>query len=187
MARTQKVVLPDGRVTWTVLDRDHAVVDPVEEWLEWLRVACAFSPNTVKAYSRGLALWWHYLEQTGVEWRDPGLTALSGFIGWLTGGDLPTARQHRVKPTTCGPRTVSLRLAALASFYEWSEHQYGTVTPRLGRARREPAARSTSRARPASPLAHRSDTGVPAGACAANPRQRSNIRSYRPIVDGESA
>ncbi|OZD78871.1 hypothetical protein CH260_03545 [Rhodococcus sp. 05-2256-B2] len=138
MARTQKVVLPDGGVTWTVLDLDHAVVGPVEEWLEWLRVACAFSPNTVKAYSRGLALWWHYLEQNGVEWRDPGLTALSGFIGWLTGGDLPTARQHPAKPTTCGPRTVSLRLAALASFYEWSERQYGAVAPRLGRARREP-------------------------------------------------
>lgn len=60
MARTQKVVLPDGGVTWTVLDQNFAVVNPVEEWLEWLRVACAFSPNTVKAYSRGLALWWHY-------------------------------------------------------------------------------------------------------------------------------
>ncbi|ORI16459.1 tyrosine-type recombinase/integrase [Rhodococcus sp. 1168] len=138
MARTQKVLLPDGGVTWTVLDREYAVVDPVEEWLEWLRVACAFSPNTVKAYSRGLALWWHYLEQTGVDWRDPGLTALSGFIGWLAGGNLPTTRLPPAKPTTCGPRTVSLRLAALASFYEWSERQYGTVAPRLGRARREP-------------------------------------------------
>ena len=138
MARTQKVVLPDGGVTWTVLDRDYAVVEPVEEWLEWLRVACAFSPNTVRAYSRGLALWWHYLELTGVEWRDPGLTALSGFIGWLTGGELPTARLHPAKSTTCGPRTVSLRLAALASFYEWSERQHGTVAPRLSRVRRNP-------------------------------------------------
>ncbi|MCQ4119586.1 hypothetical protein [Rhodococcus tibetensis] len=63
MAQTQKVSLPDGSDTWTVLDRDYAVVQPVEEWL---RVACACSPNTVKAYSRGLALWWHYLEETGV-------------------------------------------------------------------------------------------------------------------------
>jgi site-specific recombinase XerD len=139
MAQTQKVSLPDGGVTWTVLDRDYAVVQPVEQWLEWLRVACACSPNTVQAYSRGLALWWHSLEETGANWRDPGLTALSGFIGWLTSGDLPTARRRPGKPAACGPRTVSLRLAALASFYEWSERQHGTVTPRLGRTRRDPA------------------------------------------------
>lgn len=138
MARTQKVSLGDGSVTWTVLDRDYAVVKPVEDWLEWLRVACACSPNTVKSYARGLALWWHYLEETKVDWRDPGLTALSGFIGWLGNGDLPTACLRPAKTATCSPRTVSLRLAALTSFYEWSERQYGTVAPRLGRVRRDP-------------------------------------------------
>jgi site-specific recombinase XerC len=65
MAQTQKVRMADGQVTWTVVDDAHAVVGPVEEWLEFLRIAARLSPNTIKSYARGLALWWHFLEQTG--------------------------------------------------------------------------------------------------------------------------
>lgn len=55
--RTQRVVLPCGGSTWTVLGRDHQVVGPAEEFLEYLRVQ-GTSPNTVKSYARALALWW---------------------------------------------------------------------------------------------------------------------------------
>ena len=48
---------PAGERTWTVLGRDHRVVGPAEEFLEYLRVQGA-SPNTVKSYARALALWW---------------------------------------------------------------------------------------------------------------------------------
>lgn len=44
-AQVQKVALPEAGVTWTVLG-DVRVVEPVEEWLEYLRVACGSSPNS---------------------------------------------------------------------------------------------------------------------------------------------
>jgi hypothetical protein len=58
--RTQLVVLPDGERTWTVLDREHRVAQPAERYLEYLRML-GRSPNTVKSYARGLALWWQFL------------------------------------------------------------------------------------------------------------------------------
>lgn len=65
--RVQRLALPGGAVSWTVLGADHAVVGPAEEFLEFLRVQ-ASSPNTVKSYARALALWWSYLELFGLAW-----------------------------------------------------------------------------------------------------------------------
>jgi hypothetical protein len=46
--RVQRLALPGGERTWTVLGADHCVVDPAEEYLEYLRVQRS-SPNTVKS------------------------------------------------------------------------------------------------------------------------------------------
>lgn len=60
MATTQRVVL-DGTVTWTVVSESFSVVEPAERYLEFGRQT-GFAPNTIKAYARGLAQWWTYLE-----------------------------------------------------------------------------------------------------------------------------
>jgi hypothetical protein len=65
--RTQRLTLGEGERTWTVLGRDHRVVGPAEEYLEYLRVQ-KVSPNTVKSYARALALRWQYLDAFGVAW-----------------------------------------------------------------------------------------------------------------------
>ena len=69
--RTQRVVVADGERTWTVLDAGHRVVEPVEEYLEYLRML-GRSPNTVKSYARALALWWRVPDRLrpGVGWGD---------------------------------------------------------------------------------------------------------------------
>ena len=63
----QRLVLPGGERSWTVLGGDHRPVGPAEEFLEYLRVQ-RVSPNTVKSYARALALWWQFLEMFGVAW-----------------------------------------------------------------------------------------------------------------------
>ena len=45
-------VLLDGQRTWTVTGEDHLPVGPVEEYLEFLRVAQRSSPNTIRSHSR---------------------------------------------------------------------------------------------------------------------------------------
>jgi hypothetical protein len=54
-------------ITYVVLGRDWKVVEPVEEYLEYLRQE-RYSPNTVRSYAHGLALWWSLLEDTGKDW-----------------------------------------------------------------------------------------------------------------------
>ncbi|MDQ1304942.1 MAG: hypothetical protein QG671_770 [Actinomycetota bacterium] len=46
--RVQRVVVPGGEPTWTVLGADHRPVGPAEAYWEFLRVQ-AVSPNTVKS------------------------------------------------------------------------------------------------------------------------------------------
>ena len=84
--RVQRLSLPDGTVTWTVLRADQAVAGPAEDFLEFLRVQ-ASSPNTVKSYARALALWWSYLQLFGLAWDKIAVADMGGFLAWLRSGD----------------------------------------------------------------------------------------------------
>src|SRR4051794_32141680 len=84
--RAQRVVLPGGERTWTVLDAEHRVVEPAEQYLEYLRMI-GRSPNTVKSYARALALWWEFLAVYGLEWDRVTVEDFGRFLGWLRTGD----------------------------------------------------------------------------------------------------
>ena len=83
--RTQRVVLPGGERTWTVLDGEHRVVEPAEQYLEYLRML-GRSPNTVKSYARALALWWQFLDVYELAWDAVTVEDLGRFLGWLRTG-----------------------------------------------------------------------------------------------------
>ena len=86
--RTRRVVLPDGERTWTVVDREHRVVEAVEQYLEYLRML-GRSPNTVKSYARALALWWEFLTVYDLAWDRVTVEDFGRFLGWLRTGDSP--------------------------------------------------------------------------------------------------
>jgi site-specific recombinase XerD len=109
-------VLPGGERTWTVLGRDLLVVGPVEEYLEYLR-AQRCSPNTVKSYARGLALWWEFLEQFELEWAQVTLEAFGSFLTWLRTGEGPRVTSIEPRPSRFAEATVAVRLRAVISFY----------------------------------------------------------------------
>jgi Phage integrase, N-terminal SAM-like domain len=79
--RTQRVVVSDGERTWTVLDGDHRVAEPAEQFLEYLRML-GRSPNTVKSYARALALWWQFLSVYELAWNAVTVEDL-GPVPWL--------------------------------------------------------------------------------------------------------
>src|SRR5487761_1416699 len=78
----------DGQRTWTVAGEDHLPVGPIEEYLEFLRVAQRSSPNTVRSYATSLARWWEYLTTAGVAWDEVSLPRFirfrwpGGSTGW---------------------------------------------------------------------------------------------------------
>ncbi|WP_406111651.1 site-specific integrase [Streptomyces sp. NBC_01003] len=61
LATTQRMATVEGPA-WTVSAGDCSVVGPVKQYLEYLR-STESSPNTVRSYARGLALWWSFLER----------------------------------------------------------------------------------------------------------------------------
>ncbi|MEU8362658.1 tyrosine-type recombinase/integrase [Nonomuraea sp. NPDC048882] len=122
--RAQRVVLPGGERTWTVLGRDHLPVPPVEEYLEYLRVQQC-SPNTVKSYARALALWWEYLEQYGLAWKTVTLEDFGGFLNWLRTGNGPQVTSLKPGAARFAESTISVRLRAVTSYYGY--HQLNGV------------------------------------------------------------
>jgi site-specific recombinase XerD len=113
-------VIPGGVVTWTVLDADHQVIGAAEEFLEYLRVQ-GTSPNTVKSYARGLALWWSYLCTFGLGWDQVSLAQTGGFLAWLRSGDGPEVTSIVARPSRFAESTVATRLRAVTSCYRFHE------------------------------------------------------------------
>ena len=124
LPRTQLVVLPDGERTWTVVDGRHRVVDPAEQYLEYLRML-GRSPNTVKSYARGLALWWEFLGVYDVAWDGVTVEDFGRFLGWVRTGDSPTVTSIERRPARFSEGTVALRVQAVCSCYRY--HHYNGV------------------------------------------------------------
>jgi Phage integrase, N-terminal SAM-like domain len=128
VCRVQRLVLPGGERTWTVLGPDHRPVVPAEEYLEYLRVQ-RVSPNTVKSYARALALWWQYLELFALTWDSLTLEHIGGFLSWLRSGDGPEVTSIEPRGARFAESTVAARLRAVMSFFGY--HQLNGVE--LGR------------------------------------------------------
>ena len=116
--RAQPLMLPDGGRTWTVLGVDHRTVVPAEQYLEFLRAQAA-SPNTVKSYARALALWWQYLRVFGLRWDAVTLQDFGGFLTWLRTGDGPGLASIEQRAARFAESTVSARLGAVLSCYDF--------------------------------------------------------------------
>src|SRR4051794_38250328 len=124
--RAQRVVLPGGERTWTVLDAEQRVVEPAEQYLEYLRML-GRSPNTVKSYARGLALWWEFLAVYGLEWDGVTVEDFGRFLGWLRTGDSPAVTSIERRWARFSDGTVALRVQAVCSFYRY-QHYNGVET-----------------------------------------------------------
>src|SRR4030081_2738322 len=122
--RSQRLALPGGGCTWTVLGADHCVVAPAEEYLEYLRVQGS-SPNTVKSYVRALALWWTYLGAFGLRWDAVTLEDFGSFLTWLRTGTDPEGTSIQPRPARFAESTISVRLPAVLSCYDF--HQLNGV------------------------------------------------------------
>ena len=116
--RVQRLVLPGGERSWTVLGGDHRAVGPAEEFLEYLRVQ-RVSPNTVKSYARALALWWQYLGAFGVAWDAVTLEHAGRFLAWLRTGDGPQVVSIERRPARFAESTIAARLQAVLSCYRY--------------------------------------------------------------------
>jgi integrase/recombinase XerD len=115
--RVQRVVMPDGAESWTVLDDGGEVVAPVEAFLAHLQ-ALDRSPTTIRAYGFSLKLWFEFLAVVAVGWDQARADHLSRFVAWLRA----PAANVVVLETGIAQRsaaTINRHLAGLFSFYDY--------------------------------------------------------------------
>jgi hypothetical protein len=114
-------VLLDGQRTWTVTGDDHLPAGPVEEYLEFLRVAQQASPSTIRSYATSLARWWEYLTTAGTAWDEVGLPFFVSFVSWLRTGLPAGVAPLPAAADAAGPSesTIAARVTAVLSFYRY--------------------------------------------------------------------
>lgn len=65
-----------------VLDDDYLPIEPIQKYLRYLD-SLEKSPNTVRVYANNLKLFWEFLRDKQIDWREITLEQLSDFIHWL--------------------------------------------------------------------------------------------------------
>jgi integrase len=121
----QRVALPGGERTFTVLGADLTPIGPAEEFLEYQR-ALRRSPNTVKSYARALTLWWTFLGGLGRRWDEVSVEDFGGFLTWLRTGDTAEVASIERRLPRFRESTINVRLQAVASLYRY--HQLNGVS-----------------------------------------------------------
>ena len=118
--KVQKVSLPDcDRATWTLLGDDFLPVEPVEKFLTYLR-NIGRSPNTIRAYTYHLKLYWEYLGQSRLDWTAIGLTELADFVNWLRSpqGAVVSMQEVEAKRTEATVNAIITSVGMLYDFHE---------------------------------------------------------------------
>jgi integrase len=129
VATTQRVVL-DGTTTWTVVSESFSVVEPVERYLEFGRQT-GFAPNTIKAYARGLAQWWTYLETSSKTWDAVRIHDFGNFLAAVRHNEFDATVQSLRPEPAVGEATVQLRLRPVLGFYRYQAGCGNDVAPFL--------------------------------------------------------
>lgn len=162
--RVQRLVMPDGSGSWTVLGDRGEVIAPVEGFLAHLQ-ALGRSPETVRTYATSLKLWWEFLGSAGCGSDTATVDHMARFVAWLR---VPAENVAVLEggSARCSPTTLNRHLAALFSFYDYQARNGVPL------ARQLVAWRRSNRGRvPAVPApCHRRAGGRPVSAAASSSR-----------------
>ncbi|PZV18700.1 MAG: transposase, partial [Leptolyngbya sp.] len=122
--KVQRVQLSESQdITWVLLGDDYLPVQPVTEYLTYLR-NLERSPNTVRAYACHLKLYWEYLQDSRLDWQFIGNTELAAFVAWLRNpqANVISIQEQTAKRTEV---TVNTILTAVCMFYDFHERISG--------------------------------------------------------------
>src|SRR6266851_9908275 len=80
--KVQRVRLSGDSVAWMVLDDNHTPVQPILAYLKYLHNLDR-SPNTIRATAHRLKLFWEYLRDERLCWKEMDIAQIAAFISWL--------------------------------------------------------------------------------------------------------
>jgi integrase/recombinase XerD len=119
--KVQKITLPDtNQPTWILLGNNFLPVEPVDEFLAYLR-NIERSPNTIRAYAYHLKLYWEYLKDSNLEWTSVNVADLAEFMSWLRSPNpsgVVSLMEQEAKRTEA---TVNAVLTSVCMLYDFQE------------------------------------------------------------------
>jgi site-specific recombinase XerD len=120
MVKVQKGVLQEStRQCWMVLDDDYLPIEPIQKYLNYLD-NLERSPNTISAYAYNLKLFWEFLKDKQLDWKEVNLESLADFIHWLRN---PNKGVISLEPqvSTRSEKTINHCITTVCGFYEFNE------------------------------------------------------------------
>jgi integrase/recombinase XerD len=136
--RVQQLSQPNEPPSYTVVDDVGLPIEPIDQYLGYL-TARNSSPNTVRSYAFDLRDFWTFLDQRGQNALEVSLDDLAMWITWLR---LPKALRTGVRSVVpinpsphLAPATISRKLSAVVSFYEFMGQRDARVLPLLSQLR----------------------------------------------------
>lgn len=118
--KTQRIRWPDSnQVSWIVLDDDYHPIRPIQKYIRYLG-SLERSPNTIHAYANHLKLYWEFLKDSKLEWKQVSLENLADFITWLRRPE-PKVVSIREQESKRAERTINTILSVVCGFYQYQE------------------------------------------------------------------
>jgi integrase/recombinase XerD len=138
--KVQRVRIPDtDKVSWLVLGADFLPIQPIQTFLRYLE-DLEKSPNTVRTYASHLKLYWEYLTSSQLDWTHVRLSDLAGFVAWLRDPQPSILRLHE-QAAQRTESTINAILSAVASFYDFHQHDRAVSDIPLYREHMQPGRR----------------------------------------------
>lgn len=123
--KVQRIKLPSsGQMTWILIDDDYLPINPVNDYLRYLK-SLEKSPNTIENYAYHLKLFWEFLRDYHLDWKDIGEPQLADFVFWLRSPN-PQVVSLQTQEAKRAEKTINTILSAVFSFYEFHQRN-GTV------------------------------------------------------------
>jgi integrase/recombinase XerD len=100
-----------------VLNNNNQPIEPIQTYLRYLE-SLDRSPNTILSYAKNLKLYWEFLQDFGLDWKNIKLDQLAEFIHWLRN---PQPSVYPIAPISAKRtnRTINQILSTISSFDEF--------------------------------------------------------------------
>ena len=125
----EKVLLPGGMRSWTVVRATGVPVEPVDRYLAY-RHSLHRSPNTIASYAYDLRAFVQFLDEHGLDWTDVEVDHLARFVRWLEQPAGNVVVLHGAEPAR-SPATVARAVNAVHSFFDYHATRGVPVARRL--------------------------------------------------------
>lgn len=102
-----------------VLDDDYLPIEPIQKYLHYLD-SVERSPNTIQTYAHNLKLFWEFLRDSQLDWREVNYEQLSNFIHWLRNPN-PSVVSIQPQVSKRTEKTINHCLTTVCGFYEFQE------------------------------------------------------------------